>query len=47
MENKRFLKQFASQADYEAQKDSVMGFPHVVLLTDTESLVYQPETGGG
>ena len=43
MENKRFLKQFANQADYEAQKDSVMGFPHVVLLEDTKGLVYQPD----
>ena len=43
MENKRFLKIFSSQNDYESQKDSVMGMPHVVLLEDTNEVVYASE----
>ena len=42
MENKRYLKAFSSQADYDAQKDEVMGVPHVVLLEDTKEVVYKP-----
>ena len=40
MEKKRFLKIFSSQNDYDSQKDSVMGMPHVVLLEDTNEVVY-------
>lgn len=40
MENKRYLKKFNSQSDYESQKDSVMGVPHVVLLDDTKEMVF-------
>ena len=40
MENKRYLKKFSSQSDYELQKDEVMGMPHIVLLDDTKSLAY-------
>ena len=43
MENKRFLKIFSSQNDYDSQKDSVMGMPHVVLLEDTNEVVYASE----
>ena len=44
MEYKRFLKKFNSQSDYESQKDSVMGMPHVVLFDDTKELVYSSES---
>ena len=40
MEDKRYLKIFSSQSDYESQKDSVMGIPHVVLFEDTKELLY-------
>ena len=40
MEKKRFLKIFSNQNDYDSQKDSVMGIPHVVLLEDTNEVVY-------
>ena len=40
MENKRYLKKFNSQSEYESQKDSVMGMPHVVLLDDTKEMVF-------
>ena len=43
MENKRFLKKFTSQSDYDSQKDSVMGIPHVVLLEDTNEMLYASE----
>ena len=43
MENKRYLKIFSSQSDYESQKDSVMGMPHVVLLDDTKEVVFASE----
>lgn len=43
MENKRYLKKFSSQSDYESQKDSVMGMPHVVLFDDTKEVVYASE----
>ena len=39
MENKRYLKIFSSQSDYESQKDSVMGIPHIVLLDDTNEVI--------
>ena len=44
MSNKRFLKKFNSQSDYESQKDSVMGIPHVVLFEDTKELLYASES---
>ena len=47
MENKRFLKIFSSQNDYDSQKDSVMGMPHVVLLEDTNEVVYASENNNG
>ena len=40
MENKRYLKIFSSQSDYDSQKDEVMGMPHVVLLDDTKKVTY-------
>jgi hypothetical protein len=40
MENKRFLKKFNSQNDYESQKDSVMEMTHVVLLEDTNEIIF-------
>ena len=43
MEKKRFLKIFSNQNDYDSQKDSVMGMPHVVLLEDTNEVVYASE----
>ena len=43
MEKKRFLKKFSSQNNYDSQKDSVMGMPHVVLLEDTNEVVYTSE----
>ena len=44
MEDKRYLKIFSSQSDYESQKDSVMGMPHVVLFEDTNELLYASES---
>ena len=44
MEDKRYLKIFSSQSDYESQKDSVMGMPHVVLFDDTKELLYASES---
>ena len=44
MEYKRYLKIFSSQSDYESQKDSVMGIPHVVLFDDTKELLYASES---
>ena len=43
MDNKRHLKKFTSQNDYELQKDSVMGIPHVVLIGDTKELFFIPK----
>jgi hypothetical protein len=43
MENKRHLKIFSSQSDYESQKDAVMGMPHVALFDDTKELLYASE----
>ena len=40
MENKRFLKIFGSRLDYESQKESVMGEPYVVLLEDTQDVIF-------
>ena len=40
MENKRFLKKFENQSAYDSQKDEMMGMPHVVLLEDTEKIVF-------
>ena len=40
MENKRFLNVFNSLNDYDAQKEEIMGIPHVVLLEDTDNLIY-------
>ena len=44
MEEKRYLKVFNNQEEYEAQKDEVMGVPHVILLEDTKEVVYKPLT---
>ena len=41
MEKKRYIKAFNSQADYEAQKDAVMGVPHVVLLEDIDDIIFE------
>ena len=46
MENKRFLKIFASESEYNSQKDTVMGEPHVVYLEDTQTVVYKGIEGG-
>ena len=40
MKNTRYLKKFNSQSDYESQKDSVMGMPHVVLLKDINEVIF-------
>lgn len=40
MGNKYYLKTFNNKAEYESQKNSVMYTPHVVLLNDTEEVVY-------
>ena len=40
MENKRYLKKFNNQSDYESQKNKVMGMPHVVLLNDIKEMVF-------
>ena len=42
MENKRYLKLFANESEYNSQKDEVMAMPHVVLLEDTKKMVYEP-----
>ena len=36
MENKRYLKIFVNESEYNSQKDEVMAMPHVVLLNDTK-----------
>ena len=46
MENKRFLKIFTSESEYNSQKDTVMGEPHVVYLEDTQTVVYKGIEGG-
>jgi len=40
MDNKRYLKIFNSQSDYDSQKDEVMNTPHVVLLDDTKEVLF-------
>ncbi len=40
MEYKRYLNIFSSQSDYESQKDEVMDMPHVVLLEDTNEVIF-------
>lgn len=40
MGNKYYLKTFNNKTEYESQKNSVMYTPHVVLLNDTEEVVY-------
>ena len=40
MEYKRYLNIFNSQSDYESQKDEVMDMPHVVLLEDTNEVIF-------
>ena len=44
MEEKRYLKVFNSQEEYEAQKDDVMEMPHVIFFEDTKSMMYVKET---
>lgn len=43
MENKRYLKKFNTQSDYESQKGEIMGTPHIVLLEDTKEIVFASE----
>lgn len=38
--DKRYLKVFANQVEYESQKDSILEQPYVVLLEDTEELIF-------
>ena len=42
MENKRYLKKFTNESEYNSQKDEVMAIPHVVLLEDGKKIVYEP-----
>lgn len=39
---KRYLKIFNTQEEYEAQKVEVMDEPHVVLLEETKKVIYEP-----
>ena len=40
MEYKHYLNIFSSQSDYESQKNEVMDMPHVVLLEDTNEVIF-------
>ena len=41
---KRFLKIFNNESEYDVQKEEAMGKPHVVLLKDTKEVIYEPST---
>ena len=43
MNYKRYLKKFENESEYNSQKDEIMGIPHVVLLVDTQGIIYTPE----
>ncbi len=43
MEKKEYLKIFNNQSDYDSQKDLIMDTPHVVLLDDTQKVIYAPK----
>lgn len=38
--DKRYLKVFANQEEYESQKDSILEQPYVVLLEDTKKMIF-------
>lgn len=38
--DKRYLKVFANQGEYELQKDSILEQPYVVLLEDTKKMIF-------
>ncbi len=38
--NKRYLKVFANQEEYESRKDSILEQPYVVLLEDTKKMIF-------
>lgn len=42
--DKRYLKVFANQEEYESQKDSILEQPYVVLLEDTEKVIFSVDS---
>lgn len=41
--DKRYLKVFANQEEYESQKDSILEQPYVVLLENTKKMIFSVE----
>lgn len=41
--DKRYLKVFANQEEFESQKDSILEQPYVVLLEDTKKMIFSVE----
>ena len=40
MEKKRFLKKFETKSNYESQKDLIMNKNHIVLINETQNIIF-------
>ena len=44
MNTKNYLKIFSNASDYNAHKYALMGIPHVILLEDTQKVIFTSES---